>query len=113
MTEEIKVEENCDCGCECNCTEEGCKEECGEGCDCSCGEEIPDQVVFDLKNLTVEQFVNNMVMIAKAVGWYVAIPRHSEEEPFEGMVIGDGDYIEKVISGEYAIKDQEIPEVKE
>ena len=80
--------------------EDCCDGDCSEGCECT----IPDQIVFNMKELTVQEFVDKMVMIANAIGMYVAIPRHTEDEPFEGLVFGSGDYIEKIISGEYAIK---------
>ena len=103
-------------GCECDhssgcCTDEGdCDGECGEGCDCE-NEPIPSSVTFEFDNMTVQDFINKMVTVARAGGWYVAIPRHSDEDPFEGLVIGTGDYVEKVISGDYAILPEEDEEV--
>ena len=53
---------------------------------------------------TPEEALNAIIKACEFLGWTVAIPNESEDADIKGLVIGEDEYVDRVLNGEFVDK---------
>lgn len=53
---------------------------------------------------TPEEALNAIIKACEFLGWTVAVPNQDENADIQGLVIGEDEYVDKVMSGEFVDK---------
>ncbi len=57
---------------------------------------------MDIK--TPEEALNAIIQACEFLGWTVAVPNENPEDDIQGLVIGQDEYVDKVLNGEFVDK---------